>query len=34
MKFKDPLMPQEDYRVYFDALCEDIDKEFRTLMLG
>ena len=34
MKFKDPSMSQEDFQKYFDDLCEQIDNEFRKLMLG
>lgn len=34
MKFKDPKLPREELQKYFDNLCDDIDNEFRKLLLG
>ena len=34
MKFKDPKIPQEEMMRYFTDLYEQIDNEFRRLMLG
>ena len=34
MKFKDPKIPQEEMMRYFNDLFEQIDNEFRRLMLG
>jgi V-type H+-transporting ATPase subunit A len=34
MKFKDPKIPQADMVSYFEVLVEDIDNEFRKLLLG
>jgi V-type H+-transporting ATPase subunit A len=34
MKFKDPKMAQSDMMAYFENLVEDIDNEFRKLLLG
>lgn len=34
MKFKDPMMPVPEFDTYFSNLCEDIDSEFRKLMLS
>ena len=34
MKFKDPKLPQAEMMKYFDNLCEEIDNEFRKLLLG
>ena len=33
MKFKDPSLPVPEFDTYFNQLCEDIDSEFRKLML-
>ena len=34
MKFKDPKIPREDMVKYFVNLAEEIDNEFRRLLLG
>jgi len=34
MKFKDPRTPKQDLLNYFDNLCEEIENEFRKLVLG
>lgn len=34
MKFKDPKIPQEEMQKYFTNLNEEIDNEFRRLLLG
>ena len=34
MKFKDPMIPQEEMMRYFNDLFDQIDNEFRRLMLG
>lgn len=34
MKFKDPKLPREEMQKYFDNLVEEIDNEFRKLLLG
>ncbi len=34
MKFKDPLMPQRDMDAYFVNLSDEIDAEFRKLVIG
>jgi hypothetical protein len=34
MKFKDPKIPQEEMMRYFTDLNDQIDNEFRRLMLG
>jgi V-type H+-transporting ATPase subunit A len=34
MKFKDPKIPKEEMIKYFNTLYEDIDNEFRRLLLG
>ena len=34
MKFKDPKTPRDEIEKYFDNLVEDIDNEFRKLLLG
>jgi V-type H+-transporting ATPase subunit A len=34
MKFKDPMIPQEEMMKYFANLNEEIDNEFRRLLLG
>ena len=34
MKFKDPRMPREELQKYFDNLNDEIDNEFRKLLLG
>lgn len=34
MKFKDPKLPREEMQKYFDNLNEEIDNEFRKLLLG
>lgn len=34
MKFKDPMIPQEEMMKYFSNLNEEIDNEFRRLLLG
>lgn len=34
MKFKDPMIPQQEMMKYFSNLNEEIDNEFRRLMLG
>jgi hypothetical protein len=34
MKFKDPKQPKEELAKYFENLLEEIDNEFRKLLLG
>lgn len=34
MKFKDPKTPKEDMVAYFNNLADEIDNEFRRLVLG
>lgn len=34
MKFKDPKLPKEEMEKYFNDLMEDIDSEFRKLIIG
>jgi V-type H+-transporting ATPase subunit A len=34
MKFKDPKIPKEEMQRYFTNLIEEIDNEFRRLLLG
>ena len=34
MKFKDPKIPKEEMQKYFTNLNEEIDNEFRRLLLG
>lgn len=34
MKFKDPKTPRDEIEKYFDNLIEEIDNEFRKLVLG
>jgi V-type H+-transporting ATPase subunit A len=34
MKFKDPLLPQEEMAKYFDDLADEIENDFRKLMLA
>lgn len=34
MKFKDPMIPKEEMLKYFSNLYEEIDNEFRRLLLG
>ena len=34
MKFKDPKTPRDEIQKYFDNLIEEIDNEFRKLLLG
>lgn len=34
MKFKDPKLPQSEMTAYFENLVEEIDNEFRKLLLG
>jgi hypothetical protein len=34
MKFKDPKTPKEEVTKYFENLYEEIDNEFRKLILG
>jgi len=34
MKFKDPRLPREELNNYFINLCDEIDNEFRKLVLG
>mmetsp|Transcript_34548 Transcript_34548/g.25654 ORF Transcript_34548/g.25654 Transcript_34548/m.25654 type:complete len:146 (-) Transcript_34548:38-475(-) len=34
MKFKDPKMPKGEFDVYFNNLCDEIDNEFRKLVIG
>jgi len=34
MKFKDPRMPKAELDAYFTNLCDEIDNEFRKLVLG
>jgi hypothetical protein len=34
MKFKDPSLPVPEFDTYFNNLCEDIDSEFRKLLLA
>ena len=34
MKFKDPKLPKGEMDLYFTNLCDEIDNEFRKLILG
>lgn len=34
MKFKDPKIPREEMNNYFTNLCDEIDNEFRKLIIG
>lgn len=34
MKFKDPKLPREEMMKYFENLNDEIDNEFRKLLLG
>jgi len=34
MKFKDPRMPEYEMRRYFDNLSDEIESEFRKLLIG
>jgi hypothetical protein len=34
MKFRDPAIPKSEADQYFNNLCEEIDNEFRKLLLG
>jgi len=34
MKFKDPRTPKQEILAYFDNLCDEIENEFRKLVLG
>jgi hypothetical protein len=34
MKFKDPKLSKEEFANYFTNLCDEIDNEFRKLVLG
>ena len=34
VKFKDPKTPREEIQSYFDNLIEEIENEFRKLLLG
>ena len=34
MKFKDPTLPKAEFDVYFNNLCDEIDNEFRKLVIG
>ena len=34
MKFKDPKAPKAEMDAYFNNLCDEIDNEFRKLVLG
>ena len=34
MKFKDPKIPKEEMIKYFNDLYEEIDNEFRRLLIG
>ena len=34
MKFKDPLQPKADLEAYFVNLSDEIDAEFRKLVIG
>jgi hypothetical protein len=34
MKFKDPRTPRDEIAKYFENLLEEIDNEFRKLLLG
>ena len=34
MKFKDPKLPKEEMNGYFAELLEDIDNEFRKLLIS
>lgn len=34
MKFKDPKTPKDEFGKYFENLCDEIDNEFRKLLLG
>ena len=34
MKFRDPKLSKEEHAQYFTNLCDEIDNEFRRLVLG
>ena len=34
MKFKDPKLPEADMRRYFDNLSDEIETDFRKMILG
>jgi vacuolar-type H+-ATPase catalytic subunit A/Vma1 len=34
MKFKDPKISKEEMNQYFSSLCDEIDNEFRKLVIG